>query len=77
MNDTICTPDKLLLSADEAAAVLGIGKTLFYSLHSGGRLPLPVKLGRRTLWRVDELKSWTAAGCPNRQKWETMRGQRC
>ena len=64
------TPTQLLLSATQAARALGISRTTLYGLHSSGRLgPLPVKLGRRTLWSVDELKRWVEAGCPPRDKW--------
>ncbi len=65
-------PDPLLLDAKKAATMLGIGRTHLYALHSSGRLPLPLRLGRRTLWRTDELKNWVAAGCPSRQKWLGM-----
>ena len=63
----------LLLGASEAAKLLGIGRSLFWSLHSAGKVPLPIKLGRRTLWRRDELESWTRAGCPSRMKWQDMK----
>jgi predicted DNA-binding transcriptional regulator AlpA len=63
-----------LLSAVETAALLNISRTSLYALHSSGRLPLPVKLGRRTLWNLEEMKNWTAAGCPARQKWESIKG---
>lgn len=66
-----CEP--LLLSAQEAAELLGIGKTLFWQLHSAGRIPLPVKLGRRTLWRREELLGWVRKGCPSRDKWQLLR----
>jgi predicted DNA-binding transcriptional regulator AlpA len=66
--------EKFLLCDKEAAALLGIGRTLLWGLHNSGRLPLPVKLGRRTLWNFEELKAWTAAGCPARQKWEILKG---
>lgn len=68
------TGDKLLLSAAEAAAVLGISRSQLYALHSSGRLPLPLKLGRRTLFLFEELKSWTHAGCPSREKWMQIKG---
>jgi predicted DNA-binding transcriptional regulator AlpA len=68
------TPEKLLLSAVETAALLNISRTSLYALHSSGRLPLPVHLLRRTLWNFEELKAWTAAGCPARQKWEALKG---
>jgi len=64
----------LLLSASDAAQLLGIGRSHFYALHSCGRLgPQPVMLGRRTLWRKAELESWVAANCPVRQKWQVIR----
>jgi len=68
------TSDKLLLSATEAAAVLGISRSALYALHSSGRLPLPVKLGRRTLWRFEELRTWVLADCPSREKWVQIKG---
>ena len=65
--------EKLLLSAVELSKVLGISRTTVWSLHSSGLIPLPVRLGRRTLWRVEEIHRWVDAGCPSREKWETMK----
>ena len=59
----------LLLDSGRAAALCGVGRSLWWSLHSAGRVPLPVKLGRRTLWRRDELIDWINAGLPPRDKW--------
>jgi predicted DNA-binding transcriptional regulator AlpA len=65
----------LLLSAEDAAALLGIGRSLFYGLHSSGRLgPLPVHLGKRSLWRRDELIQWVSSDCPPRQRWQEFKG---
>jgi len=62
--------ESLLLSAEDSAELLGIGRTLFFSMHSSGRLgPLPVKLGRRVLWNRREIEAWVEAGCPARQQW--------
>jgi predicted DNA-binding transcriptional regulator AlpA len=66
----------LLLSADQAAQLLSIGRSLFWSMHSSGKTPLPVKLGRRTLWRRRELEAWVEAGCPGREHWQQIRGNR-
>ena len=69
------TVEPLLLSAVEAAKTLGISIRLLQSLNSSGRLPLPVRLGRRTLWAADELKAWLSARnpktglLPTRQQW--------
>ena len=65
--------DSLLLSAKNAAKLLGIGSSHFWALHSSGRLgPLPVKLGRRTLWNRRDLEKWADAGCPPRKQWQEL-----
>ena len=62
--------ESLLLSAEESAKLLGIGRTLFYSMHSSGRLgPMPIKLGRRSLWNRKEIEEWAGLGCPARRQW--------
>jgi len=62
----------LLLSANQAALLLGIGKSLLWAMNSAGKIPMPVKLGRRTLWRREELQEWVSAGCPSRDKWQSL-----
>ncbi len=42
---------------------------------AGGRIPRPVRVGRSTLWRVEELHAWIAAGCPTREHWEGIYGR--
>jgi predicted DNA-binding transcriptional regulator AlpA len=67
--------ESLLVSASDAASLLGISRALLYQMHSTGELgPLPIPFGRRKLFSVDELRSWVNAGCPNRDKWRRMRG---
>ncbi len=66
--------DSLLLSAGDAAELIGIGRTQFYELHSSGRLPLPLTLGKRKLWRAEELRLWVQADCPSAEKWLQMKG---
>lgn len=58
-----------LLDARAAAAMCGISRSLWLALHNSGRIPLPVRLGRRVLWRREELSAWIKAGCPSRQVW--------
>jgi predicted DNA-binding transcriptional regulator AlpA len=63
--------EPLLLSASDAAALLSIGRAHFYAMHSSGRLgPMPIALGRRKLWSVEELREWVQAGCVPREKWQ-------
>jgi predicted DNA-binding transcriptional regulator AlpA len=39
---------------------------------AAGLIPRPIRIGRSTLWRADELRAWVAAGCPKRRDWESM-----
>jgi len=66
----------LLVNAREAARLCGLGRTAWYALHSSGRCPLPIRLGRAVRWDRRELEAWTAAGCPARDRWHAMKGGR-
>jgi excisionase family DNA binding protein len=69
------TADKLLLSAAETAALLGISRSAFYSLLSSGRVgPMPVRFGRAVRWDRREIEQWVAQKCPCRDRWQAMRG---
>lgn len=60
------------LTATEAAKLIGVGRSHFYAMHSSGRLgPMPISLGRRTLWKRKELENWVSADCPPRGQWKT------
>jgi excisionase family DNA binding protein len=62
------------LSAADAAALLGVSESHFYSLHRTGRLgPLPVRMGRAVRWSRKDLVDWFEAGSPPRNKWLEMR----
>lgn len=70
LRDSIPVKDKLLLSAAEAANLCGIGRSLFYSLHSSGELgPEPIRLSSRVLWRRSDLEAWIKGGCKSRSEW--------
>jgi len=64
------TPNPLLLTARQAAAKCGKALRTWRSWDSAGWIPRPVRIGRSTLWRADELREWVAAGCPRREEWE-------
>ena len=60
----------LLLDAKASACLLGIGERFFWAMHSTGELgPLPIKLGKRTLWSRFELEEWVRCRCPQREAW--------
>ncbi|MBI3834114.1 MAG: helix-turn-helix domain-containing protein [Planctomycetes bacterium] len=65
--------DRLALSADEVAAMLGISRAHVWKLASTGRLPRPIRLGRAVRWDRKNLEAWLAAGAPSRDRWEAVR----
>src|SRR5690348_10946534 len=63
----------LAYTADDLARLLQCSKRHLAAMHSSGRLPRPIRLGRSVRWRADELRAWLDAGAPARDRWEAMR----
>ena len=63
-------PQQLLLTAKQGARMCGKSLRTWRSWDSAGWIPRPVRIGRATLWRADELRAWVEAGCPRRDEWE-------
>jgi prophage regulatory protein len=66
----------LLVPAEVAGAMCGRSEASWWRDLAAGRIPAPIKLGGRTLWRTQELRAWVEAGCPDRRVWEALRGPR-
>lgn len=64
--------NRLAISADEMAELLGISRAHVWRLHSQGRIPRPVRLGRAVRWDRATIERWLAAGTPPRERWEAM-----
>jgi predicted DNA-binding transcriptional regulator AlpA len=60
----------LLLTARQAATTCGKSLRTWRTWDAAGWIPRPVRIGRSTLWRADELREWVEAGCPRRAEWE-------
>jgi predicted DNA-binding transcriptional regulator AlpA len=60
----------LLVTAKTAAALCGKSLRTWRTWDAAGWIPRPVRIGRSTLWRADELRAWVAADCPRRVEWE-------
>jgi prophage regulatory protein len=65
-----------LIGARDTAKLCGIAISSWWRLHAAAKVPSPVRLGGRTLWRVAEIKLWVAAGCPDRKTWQAMQAAR-
>ena len=63
----------LLVSARQAAKLVDKSLRTWRTWDAAGWIPRPVRIGRSTLWRLEELHAWVAAGCPRRAEWEARR----
>ena len=54
------TPERISVSVEEAAEMVGLGRSTLYVALTSGELP-SMKIGKRRLIRVDALKAWVAA----------------
>jgi len=56
--------DRLLLSANQVAELLGVSVRTLWRLLSAGKLPAPVRLGGSVRWRNADIRQWIDEGCP-------------
>jgi predicted DNA-binding transcriptional regulator AlpA len=63
----------LLVPAGVAGPMCGRSEASWWRDHAARRVPAPIKLGGRTLWRTQELREWVESGCPDRRTWEALR----
>jgi predicted DNA-binding transcriptional regulator AlpA len=64
--------EPLAVDAATAARMCGVSRANWYALKASGRIPPPIRIGWRTLWRVDDLKKWVALGCPPLHRWNQI-----
>lgn len=62
--------EPLLLRSADVARLLGISARQFRRLDASGQVPQAIRVGASKRWRVDELRSWCASGCPARVRWQ-------
>ena len=66
------TLDARLIPDTAAAALAGVSRATWQRLRSAGKLPPAIRLGRKVLWRREEIIAWIAAGCPDGRTWAAM-----
>jgi predicted DNA-binding transcriptional regulator AlpA len=66
----------LMIRAPGAARLCGVSEASWHRLNAAALVPAPRRLGGCVLWSRPELRDWIAAGCPNREAWETIRAGR-
>jgi len=76
LRDVATRPRPIAVRAEEAAELFGVSRATWFRLHAAGLVPKPIELGGAVRWSVRELEEWTDAGCPPRERWESIRGAR-
>lgn len=66
----------LVVDARRLAAILCLSIRSVRTLDAAGKLPSPLRIGGRVVWRLDELKAWLTAGAPDRKTWAVIRAAR-
>jgi predicted DNA-binding transcriptional regulator AlpA len=66
----------LLIDAKHLAESLSLGLRTVRAMNTTGKLPAPVRLGGRVVWRLAEVTDWVNAGCPDRTTWIAIRAAR-
>lgn len=63
----------LVVDARWLAKLLTCGVRTVRTLDAAGKLPTPLRIGGRVVWRVAEVRAWLAAGAPDRASWAAIR----
>jgi predicted DNA-binding transcriptional regulator AlpA len=64
------TAQPLLVDTVTAARMCNLSKRFWIQLDNSGKIPQPIYLGKRKLWRVSDLQQWAAMGCPSRRDFQ-------
>lgn len=63
----------LIVDARRLAKLLCAGIRTVRTWDAAGKLPAPIRIGGRVVWRVAEIRDWLAAGAPDRTAWTAIR----
>lgn len=59
-----------LMTVGDVARSLRLSVRATWRANAAGFLPRPLKVGRATRWRSEEMTAWVRAGMPARAVWE-------
>ena len=63
----------LVVDARRLAKFLCAGLRTVRTWDAAGKLPAPIHIGGKVVWRLDEIRDWLAAGAPRRDEWQARR----
>jgi len=71
--DSAKPSEPLLIPAEELARLLQVSTRTLWRQLSARRIPKPVRIGGSVRWRLEEVRTWIAEGCPLPQARENER----
>jgi hypothetical protein len=69
----VAAVEALLLPTSEAARICGVSEASWHRLKAAAMTPAPVRLGGKVLYRLSDLRLWTAWGCPPRKEFDARK----
>ena len=63
----------LVVDARRLAKFLCAGLRTVRTWDAAGKLPAPIHIGGKVVWRTAEIREWLAAGAPGRAEWQARR----
>jgi predicted DNA-binding transcriptional regulator AlpA len=66
----------LVVDADGLASLLNCSVRTVRAHDTSGKLPAPLRIGGRVVWREVEIRAWVNAGAPDRVEWEARKAAR-
>jgi excisionase family DNA binding protein len=54
-----------LLTREDLCRELQLSMRTLSRLLSGGKMPLPLRIGRNVRWRATDIEEWIEQGCPS------------
>lgn len=69
---TMSSERSWLVGRTEAARLCAVSPATWDRLTAAGKVPRPIKLGGRVVWRRSDLESWVSLGCPDRKRFELL-----
>ena len=53
-----------LITVAELAHLMQVSVRTLWRLLIAGQIPIPIRIGGNTRWRLEEINQWIAEGCP-------------
>ena len=66
----------LLIDAKLLAKLLSVGLRTVRAMDASGKLPQPLRIGGRVVWRLEEIRAWIDAGALLRAEWNARKASR-